>query len=65
MERTWEDEKDELGLSHFEVRKDDAIKRHFAVTQVSHLFLARQTDRLRGGKTRRSRCAKSGRPRMP
>ena len=50
MERTLEDKKDELGLSHFEVRKYDAILRHFAVTQVSHLFLARQTARLRGEK---------------
>jgi SRSO17 transposase len=50
MERTLEDEKDELGLSHFEVRKYDAILRHLSVTQVSHLFLARQTERLRGEK---------------
>jgi SRSO17 transposase len=50
IERTLEDKKDELGLSHFEVRKYDAILRHFAVTQVSHLFLARQTERLRGEK---------------
>lgn len=50
MERTLEDKKDELGLSHFEVRKYDAILRHFAVTQASHLFLARQTERLRGEK---------------
>ena len=50
MERTLEDEKDELGMSHFEVRRYDAIMRHFAVTQVSHLFLARQTKRLRGEK---------------
>lgn len=50
MERTLEDDKDELGLSHFEVRKYDAIRRHLAVTQVSHLFLARQTERLRGEK---------------
>jgi SRSO17 transposase len=50
IERTIEDKKDELGLSHFEVRKYDAILRHFAVTQVSHLFLARQTERLRGEK---------------
>jgi SRSO17 transposase len=51
IERTIEDKKDELGLSHFEVRKYDAILRHFAVTQVSHLFLARQTERLRGEKS--------------
>ncbi len=52
MERTLEDGKDELGLSHFEVRRYDAIMRHFAVTQVSHLFLACQTERLRGEKPR-------------
>lgn len=51
IERTLEDEKDELGLSHFEVRKYDAILRHLSVTQVSHLFLARQTERLRGEKS--------------
>ena len=62
VERTLEDEKDELGMSHFEVRKYDAIMRHLAVTQVSHLFLARQTERLRGGKTQRSRCAKFAPP---
>ena len=50
VERTLEDEKDELGLSHFEVRKYHSIMRHLSVTQVSHLFLARQTERLRGEK---------------
>ena len=51
MERTLQDDKDELGLSHFEVRKYEAIMRHLSVTQVSHLFLARQTERLRGEKS--------------
>jgi SRSO17 transposase len=50
VERCLEDEKDELGLSHFEVRKYDSIMRHMSVTQVSHLFLARQTEQLRGEK---------------
>ena len=50
VERCLEDEKEELGLSHFEVRKYDAIMRHLSVTQVSQLFLARQTARLRGEK---------------
>lgn len=50
IERTLEDEKEELGMSHFEVRKYAAILRHLAVTQVSHLFLARQAERLRGEK---------------
>ena len=51
IERSLQDEKDELGMSHFEVRKYDAIMRHLTVTQVSHLFLARQTQRLRGEKS--------------
>ena len=51
MERCLEDEKDELGMSHFEVRKYGAILRHLWVTQVSHLFVARQTVRLRGEKS--------------
>jgi SRSO17 transposase len=51
VERCLEDEKDELGLSHFEVRKYEAIMRHLSVTQVSHLFLVRQTERLRGEKS--------------
>lgn len=51
VERCLEDEKSELGLSHFEVRKYPAILRHLRITQVSHLFLARQTRRLRGKKS--------------
>ncbi len=47
VERTLEDEKDELGLDHFEVRKYVSVLRHLRITQVSHLFLARQTERLR------------------
>ena len=50
VERCLEDEKSELGLSHFEVRKFPAVLRHLRITQVSHLFLARQTRRLRGEK---------------
>jgi SRSO17 transposase len=46
VERCLEDEKSELGLSHFEVRKYDGVLRHLRITQVSHLFLARQTLRL-------------------
>jgi SRSO17 transposase len=51
VERTLEDEKSELGLSHFEVRKYVAVLRHLRITQVSHLFLARQTQRLREKKS--------------
>jgi SRSO17 transposase len=46
VERCLEDEKSELGLSHFEVRKYNGVLRHLRITQVSHLFLARQTLRL-------------------
>lgn len=52
VERCLQDEKSELGLSHFEVRCYPALKRHLLLTQVSHLFLARQTRRLRGEKPR-------------
>lgn len=52
VERTIEDEKSELGLSHFECRKYPAVLRHLRLTQVSHLFLARQTLRLAEKKSR-------------
>ena len=52
IERCIEDEKSELGLSHFECRKYTAVLRHMRITQLSHLFLARQTRRLRGKKSR-------------
>lgn len=51
VERTLEDKKSELGLSHFEVRKYQGLMRHLYITMVSHLFLARQTQRLRGEKS--------------
>jgi len=51
IERCLEDEKSELGLSHFEVRKYESMLRHLLITQVSHLFLARQNCRLRGKKS--------------
>ena len=52
VERCLQDEKSELGLSHFETRGYPAIQRHLLITQVSHLFLARETQRLRGEKSR-------------
>ena len=51
VERCLQDEKTELGMSHFEVRGYPAIVRHLLITQVSHLFLARETQRLRGEKS--------------
>lgn len=41
VERCFEDEKNELGLSHFEVRNYTSLRRHLIITAVSHLFLAR------------------------
>ena len=51
VERCLQDDKTELGLSHFETRGYPAIQRHLLITQVSHLFLARETQRLRGEKS--------------
>jgi SRSO17 transposase len=55
VERCLEDEKSELGLSHFECRNYPGVLRHLLLTQVSHLFLARQCLRLRGEKRGRRR----------
>ncbi len=63
VERCLQDEKSELGLSHFEVRCYPALKRHLLITQVSHLFLARQTQRLRE-ENRSGHCRKTT-PRRP
>lgn len=52
IERCLQDEKTELGLSHFAVRKYRAIVRHLYLTQVSHLFISREAKRLRGEKPR-------------
>jgi SRSO17 transposase len=51
VERCLEDEKSEVGLSHFEVRCYPALQRHLLITQVSHLFLACQAARLREKKS--------------
>ena len=51
VERCLQDEKSKLGLSDFEVRNYQSVCRHLLLTQVSHLFLARQTSRLRGEKS--------------
>jgi SRSO17 transposase len=51
IERVLEDKKSELGYSHFEVRKYQAVLRHLYISMISHLFVARQTERLRGEKS--------------
>lgn len=62
VERCLEDQKTELGLSHFECRKYPAVLRHLLVTQISHLFLARQAQRLRGEKRGRRHGARDDLP---
>lgn len=41
VERCFEDQKTELGFDHFEGRSYLGLKRHQAITAVTHLFLAR------------------------
>lgn len=57
IERCFQEDKDELGFDHFEVRGWQAIHRHMYLTQVSHLYLnktrlklvAEEKNRERGG----------------
>ncbi len=55
VERCFEDQKTELGFDHFEGRSYLGLKRHQAVTAVSHLFLAQMQQQLRGKKSRAHR----------
>ena len=50
IERCFEDEKGELGLDHYEGRLYQGLKRHLIITAVSHLFLAKVHQDLRGEK---------------
>jgi len=50
VERCFQDEKSELGLDHYEGRLYQGLKRHMIITAVSHLFLARVHQDLRGEK---------------
>jgi len=50
VERCFEEEKTELGLSHFEVRNYQSLRRHLIVTSVTHLFLAEAHQQWRGEK---------------
>lgn len=52
VERCFEDEKTELGLSHFEVRNYQSLRRHLIVTSITHLFLAEVHQQWRGEKSR-------------
>jgi hypothetical protein len=50
VERCFEDEKSELGLSHFEMRQYRGLGRHLIVTALTHLFLAEVHHLWRGKK---------------
>jgi SRSO17 transposase len=50
VERCFEDQKTELGFDHFEGRSYVGLKRHQAITAVSHLFLSEMHQELRGEK---------------
>jgi len=52
VERCFQDEKDKMGLSHFEVRNYCSLRRHLILTAVSHLFLAQVHQKWRGEKSR-------------
>lgn len=47
IERVFQQAKDELGLDHVEMRGWRAIHRHLYITQLTHLFCARERQRLR------------------
>jgi len=47
VERCFEDQKTELGFDHFEGRSYVGLKRHQAITAVSHLFLSEVQQELR------------------
>lgn len=50
VERCFQDEKSQLGMSHFEVRNYLSIRRHVILTAVNHLFLAKVHRQWRGEK---------------
>ena len=51
VERCFEDQKGEVGLSHWEGRTWLGLQRHLILTSVSHLFLMIACQRLRGKKS--------------
>jgi len=48
IERSFQDEKDQLGLDQFECRRYVAVQRHLILTAISHLLLARLRLKLIG-----------------
>jgi SRSO17 transposase len=50
IEAAFEEAKGDIGYDHFEVRTYTSLQRHIVLSMVSQLFLAEQTQRLRGKK---------------
>ena len=65
VERCFEDQKTELGFDHFEGRSYLGLKRHQAITAVSHLFLSEVQRELRGEKPGVDRLSGPHRGRRP
>ena len=51
IERAFEDAKGQVGMDHFEVRRYLPLMRHMILSMVSLLFLAKETEKLRGEKS--------------
>jgi SRSO17 transposase len=62
IERCFEEDKDELGFDHFEVRGWKAIHRHMYLTQVSHLYLNQARQKLVGEEQAREQVGFFSRP---
>jgi SRSO17 transposase len=50
IEKLFKESKGQVGLDHFEVQRYRAVRRHLLLSMVSVLFLAEQSERLRGEK---------------
>lgn len=59
VERSFEDQKMELGFDHFEGRSYVGLMRHQTITALTHLFLSRVHQQWRGEKTRIDRLPNS------
>lgn len=51
VERCFEDQKQEVGLAHWEGRSGTGLKRHLILSAVSHLFIASVREQLGGEKS--------------
>lgn len=51
VERSFEDQKTELGFDHFEGRSYVGLMRHQTITAVTHVFLSRMQQEMRGEKS--------------